>query len=132
MILFHPSILDIQPAEEALAGFESIAPGVPVFGGLAIDNMKLVSNFEFLDEEIFERGAVALGFADPTLEVIAGANHGFSVTGEPFEVTRVEGNRVSELDGRPAWDSLTARLAVPPTTDPAEIAAFTVVGEELP
>jgi hypothetical protein len=103
-----------------------------VFGGLADDNMKLVSNFEFLGQEVLERGAVALGFADPTLEVIAGANHGFGVIGEAFEVTRSEGNRVSELDGRPAWQSLMARLDVAPTTTPMEIAALAMVGEQLP
>jgi hypothetical protein len=94
--------------------------------------MKLTSNFEFLDQHVFERGAVAIGFADPTLELIAGASHGFRVSGEAFEVTRSSGNRVAELDGKPAWECMMERLAMPLTTAPAEIGALAVVAEELP
>jgi hypothetical protein len=115
MILFHPSTVDILPAERAIRGIESVLPGTPIFGSLSVDNMKLESSFQFVDDQILEKGAVAVGFADPTLEVVAKANHGFSVIGEPFEVTRSESNHVFELDGKPAWRSLTERLGLQET-----------------
>jgi hypothetical protein len=42
---------------------------------------------EFLDDQVFEKGVVMLGIAEPTLELIGMANHGLEVLGDPFEVT---------------------------------------------
>jgi len=75
---------------------------------------------------------VAVGFADPSVELVAGAHHGFQVFGEPLEVTRSSGNRVQELDGKPAWERMMERLGMPATTDPIEVAAISILAEELP
>jgi hypothetical protein len=132
MVLFHPSLLDILPADRALRGIESVLPGVSIFGSLSLDNMKFVSNFQFKDDCVFERGAVAVGFADPSLEVVMQADHGFTVLGDPFVVTRSSSNLVHELDRKPAWRSLTERLGVQESIQPSEIAAFAVLAEEMP
>jgi hypothetical protein len=131
MILFHPSGLEIFP-EKAIEGIESVfGSDVPIFGGPSLDNMKFVGDFQFAGDRIFERGAVAVGFADSTLEVIAQSNHGFSGTGESFEVTRSELNHIFELDGQTAWKSLTERLGLPETAQPVEV-AFAPLAEQLP
>ncbi len=131
MILFHPSGLNVFP-QGAIEGIESVfGPRVPILGGVSTDNLKLVSDFQFLDDRTFERGAVAVGFADPTLEVVASANHGFSVIGSPMRVTRAEGNRIIELDGKPAWTAWAEALGLPPTAGPWEVAIAPLV-RELP
>ena len=133
MILMYPSMLDIVPAERAIQGVESVfGPQVPICGALSIDSMKLSSAFEFLDDRVFERGAVAIGLTDPTLEVISQANHGFPVIGEPFTVTRSTANRVYELDETPAWTSLTARLGLSEYSHPATVVTIGELAEELP
>jgi len=63
---------------------------------------------------VFEHSAWLVGFADPGLEVITGASHGFVAVGEPLVVTRAEGNRIHELNGRPAWAEYTRQLGLPP------------------
>jgi len=133
MILFHPSGNDIWPAEKSIEGIESIfSPDIPIFGGSSIDNMKGISCFQFMDDQIFERGAMAIGFADPTLKIINQSNHGFGVfEGKSFEVTRVELNCIFELNGQPAWKLITNTLGVPETTSNVEILMLGVFAEEL-
>ncbi len=131
MVLFHPSGLEIFP-EKAIEGIESVfGPDVPLIGCPCLDKMRFVGDFQFAGDRIFERGAVAVGFADPTLEVITQSNHGFSGTGESFEVTRSELNHIFELDGQTAWKSVTERVGLPETAQPIE-AIFAPLAEELP
>ncbi len=135
MIHFLPSSLDILPAGKAIEGIESVfGPDILIFGGCALDNAKWISNYQFFGDQIIERGAVAVGFADPTLEVIMGADHGYTVIGEPFEVTRSESNRVYELDGKIAWKVLTERVGIPETVDPMGLkaAALWTIARRLP
>jgi hypothetical protein len=135
MIHFLPASLHIIPADRAIEGMESVfSPDIPIFGGCALDNIKFVSNFQFIGDRIIEQGAVAVGFADPTLEIIMRADHSFSVIGEPFEVTRSESNRVYELDGKTAWKAMTERVGIPETVDPkgGESAALWAIARKLP
>jgi hypothetical protein len=132
MIHFLPSGFDIT-ADRALKGFESVfGPEMPIFGATSGDNMKVITNFQFIGDKIFERGAVAVGFADPTLEVITQATLGFNVIGEPFEVTRSELNRIIELDGQPAWKFLTNRLGFPETATGMEAGPALWLAQKLP
>jgi hypothetical protein len=121
-ILFHPSGLSLFP-DKAIEGLESVfGPAVPILGGLATDNMRGVSDFQFVDDRVLERGAVAVGFADPAIEVAMKVNHGFNVVGDPMVVTRSDANRIVELDGRPAWARWAGLLGLPPTPALGEIA----------
>ena len=132
MIHFLPSGFDIT-ADRALKGFESVfGPEIPIFGATSGDNMKVITNFQFIGDKIFERGAVAVGFADPTLEVITQATLGFNIIGEPFEVTRSELNRIIELDGQPAWKFLTNRLGFPETAKGLEAGPALWLAQKLP
>jgi 2,4-dienoyl-CoA reductase-like NADH-dependent reductase (Old Yellow Enzyme family) len=136
MVLLHYSMIQAAlwgPIDRIMRGVESVfGREVPIFGGLSLDNFKVQSDFQFLNQEVFERGAVAVGFADPSLELISGANHGFTVIGEPFVVTRVDRNRVVELDGKQAWRQLTGRLGLSEYAHPVEVVAYAELAEELP
>jgi hypothetical protein len=132
MIHFMPSGYDVA-AEQALEGIESVfGPDVPIFGATSSDNIRWASPFQFMGDRIFERGAVAVGFADPTLEVITQATHGFNLMGDPFEVTRSELNRIYEIEGQPAWRFLTSRMGVPETSTPVESIHVGILARELP
>lgn len=132
MIFNHPS-LSVFPLNKIIDGIESVfGPDIPIIGGVSIDNMKMVSSFQFIGEQIFEQGAIMIGFADPSLEVISGANHGFEVVGDPFEITRVDKEFIYELDGKPAWKRWTERLGLPETSSAAEVVVFAPLAIELP
>ena len=134
MILFLPSVLPFSPLDKAIAGIESVfSPNMPIFGGSSVDNMKGINTYAFFDDQVFEKGWIAIGFADPTLKIITQVNHGFNVLeGMQLEVTRSESNIIYEFNGQPAWKFLTSTLGVPETTDPLEVMTLGIVAEELP
>ncbi len=100
--------------DRCIAGLESVlGPEVTIFGATSSDNMRGVRSFQVVDGRLTEHGAFAVGFADPTLEAVTQATHGFVAVGEPMTVTRSEGNKIIELDGRPAWAEYTRRLELP-------------------
>jgi len=131
MIFCHPSVL--MANRMIIESIESVfGPDIPIVGGLSSDNMKFVSNFQFVGDEVFEQGVVMIGFADPTLELISMANHGFDVIGNPFKVTRSEYNQVFELDGKSPWKSWTERLGMPETSTITDVLMFAPLAGELP
>jgi hypothetical protein len=135
MIHFLPSVLPLeQTFDNAIAGIESVfGPNTPIFGGASVDNMKGINTYAFFDDQVIERGWLAIGFADPTLKIITQVNHGFNVLeGMQLEVTRSESNIIYEFNGQPAWKFLTNTLGVPETTDPTEVMTISVLAEELP
>ena len=114
MIHFLASGIDIAN-DRAIAGIESVfGPEVTIFGATSSDNMRGVISYQIVDDLVLEHGAWAVGFADPSLEVDTQATHGFLAVGEPMVVTRAEGTRILELNGRPAWQEYTSRLGLDP------------------
>ena len=116
MINFLASGIDIAN-DRCIAGLESVfGPEVTIFGATSSDNMRGVVSYQMVDDQVFEHAAWAVGFADPTLRVDTQATHGFLAVGEPMTVTKAEGTRLMELDGRPAWQEFTARLGLDAAT----------------
>ncbi|MEN8229259.1 MAG: FIST N-terminal domain-containing protein [Bacteroidota bacterium] len=134
MILFLPSVLPMSPLDKAIAGIESVFnPNTPIFGGSSVDNMKGINTYTLFDDQVFEKGWIAIGFADPTLKIITQVNHGFNILqGMQLEVTRSESNIIYEFNGQPAWKFLTNMLGVPETTDPLEVMTLGIGAEEIP
>ena len=133
MVHFLASGIDIAN-DRCIAGFESVlGPEVTIFGATSSDNMHGVVSYQMVDDQVFEHGAWAVGFADPSLQVDTQATHGFLATGEPMTVTRAEGTRLIELDGRSAWQVYTQRLGLDAATatcgDTIPVGAL---AEELP
>ncbi|MGH1342527.1 MAG: FIST signal transduction protein [Nannocystales bacterium] len=119
-------------ADQAIGGLEAaLGKDVRVIGGTSSDNMQAQSTFQFFGEQVFERGAVAVGIADPTLELVQGAHHGSVPVGRPFEVTRSEGNRVYELEGKPGWPVLMEALGQPEDSHPGPMIPIAGVGVEV-
>jgi hypothetical protein len=133
-LLFIPSIFEWLPFDQAVAGIKSVfGQNIPVFGGVSMDNFKIVNCFHFFDEEVVERGAVMVGFADRTLNFISRANHGFGILEEkPFIVTRSKGNCIYEFDGKPVWKVFTDTLGIPEDTGYIEVILIAFFAGELP
>lgn len=132
MIHFLPSGFDV--AEDlALEGIESVfGTKIPIFGATAGDNMRLLTNFQFIGDKIVERGAVAIGFADPTLDIITRATHGWTTMGEPCVVTRSDLNRVYEIDDDRAWQFACDKAGIPDTASLLEASSAIWFAQELP
>jgi hypothetical protein len=132
---------DFLPVERALDGIKSVfGKNIPISGGFAMTslaNLKatdtVAGSVQFFDDEIIDRGAVMIGYADPTLKFISHANHGFDVLkGMTFEVTRSNAYKVNEINGKPAWSVLTETLGVPETLTAMELLTISGFAREIP
>ncbi len=86
-----------------------------------------------MDDKVYERGAVMIGFSDPTLGIISHAAHGLEVMeGLPIEVTKADGHIVFELNGQPTWKFVTGTVGMPETTTIMEILPIVVFTTLLP
>ena len=74
--------------------------------------MKGFVSYQSVDKEVYEHGAFAIGFSDPTLKIDTQATHGFIAVGEPMIVTKSEGNKIMELNGKPAWTEYLNKLGL--------------------
>lgn len=120
-------------ADRAIEGLESVlGPDIKIFGGTSSDNMRAIRTFQFFGEQILERAALAIGFADPTLHIEMAVHHGSVPVGNPFVVTKSEANQVFELDGRPGWHVLMDQLGKPQNSHPGPMIPIAGLGVELP
>ncbi len=118
--------------DDAIAGVESvIGADVTIFGGTASDNMKGIATYQCVDDHVYQHGGFIAGFNDPTLHLETQATHGFVAAGVELEVTRSTGNRVHELDGKPAWQAYTHALGLPETATPGDTIPPGAVGVQL-
>lgn len=121
--------------DKILEAFDEVYGGeIVIFGGTSSDNMRGIVNYQYLGDAMTEHGMWALAFSDPTLQAVTRATHGFTAYGEPMRVTKAQGNRIIELNGRPAWQEYTSRLGVSPNPDSycGETIPVGALAEKLP
>jgi hypothetical protein len=119
--------------EEIVDGIEAVLGGnIPILGALAGFNGNVPRTHLFHEQNIFDDALVLIGFADKSLSVIKGAHHG-SVPQEEFRftVTKSEGTRVDEFDGKPAWPTLMESMGMPATKQPGEVIPLLGLGIDL-
>jgi hypothetical protein len=91
--------------QQALVGglHKVTGAAVPVVGGAAADDRQLSETFVFHDDRILSDAAVAVWIgSDWPLPISVG--HGWHAVGLPMLVTKVDGQIVYEIAGRPARD----------------------------
>lgn len=132
MLYFMASGIDIADDLCIQAIEEVFGPDIPIFGATTSDNMRGLVSYQIFGEAAYEHSAWLVGFADPSLEVISRANHGFVAYGTPLVVTRAEGNRIIELNHRPAWKAYTERLHLDQSATCGETIPVGALAEKLP
>jgi hypothetical protein len=131
MIYLLVSGIDIAN-DHVIQGFEAVfGPEVTLFGATTSDNMRGIASYQGVDNKVFEHGAVAIGFSDPTLEVDTQATHGFVAEGEALKVTKASSNRILELNGKPAWSEYLSRLGLPDNAKLADTIPIGAIAEPL-
>lgn len=89
--------------ESALAALDALGPNVKFSGGAAADDLKFKETKVFTNSEIFS-DAVSLTLVASRIPVAIGVKHGHFPISPPLTITKAEGNIVSEINGRPAFD----------------------------
>ena len=132
MVHFLASGIDIND-QACIDGIQSVlGESVTIFGATSADNMRGVISFQIVDEHVYEHGAWAVGYADPTLKVDTQATHGFIAVGKPMIVTKSKNNVIYELDGKPAWETYTERLELPVEAHCGDTIPVGALAEKLP
>jgi hypothetical protein len=132
MLYLLASGIDIAN-DSLIAGIESVlGPDVTIFGATSSDQMQGVATFQAIDGQRFQHAAFAVGIWDPTLEVETQATHGFVAAGDPMTITATDGNRIVELDGKPAWPTFLARMGLPATANEGDTIPIGALAEALP
>ena len=132
MIYLMASGIDIAN-DRLIAGIESVlGPDVVIFGATSSDQMRGLASYQAIDGVIHQHAAYAVGVWDQTLHVDTQATHGFIAAGEPMTVTAAEGNRIIELDGRPAWPAYLDRLGLAADATTADTIPIGALAQQLP
>lgn len=132
MIYFLGSGIDIAN-DQCIEAFEQVfGPEVTIFGATSSDNMKGFVSYQAAEDNVYEHGAYAIGFCDPTLTIDTQATHGFIAIGEPMEVTRANGHIIQEINGKPAWSEYLNRLGLAEGSDCGNTIPIGALAEALP
>jgi diguanylate cyclase (GGDEF)-like protein len=89
--------------EELARGFDTDA-SIILGGGLAADNGHFKNTYVFLNNEIIEKGCVAVSINSKELKVFNHYSTGWKPIGRKFIVTKSQKNIVYELDGKPIYE----------------------------
>lgn len=102
MLLFADGLAPEQ--QDLVSGIHRVAgAAVPVAGGGAADDRRLAETFVLHDDQILADTAVAVWIAS-VRPIPVTVGHGWHAVGLPLLVTRVDGQVVHEIAGRPARD----------------------------
>jgi len=108
---------------------EGVVPGVTdivgsgtVHGGLAADDWKYDESARVIADSIVERG-VGVTAVELDVKSGVGVRHGIEPTETTFEITGLEGDTITEFDGRPALDVYEAAVGPQVTNDQFRITA---------
>ena len=99
--------------QEVIRGVHDVVgAGIPLVGGGAGDGMKMERTFQIHGDEVISGGVVGAAIASDA-PIGLGWSHGWERVGEPMLVTSATGNRVREIDDRPALDHYLDSLDAP-------------------
>jgi hypothetical protein len=78
---------------------------LPIFGGLASDNLETKKTYQYHDDQILSEG-ISCVVMSGLGRIAWGINHGCVPVGTMRTITRSEGNIIYEIDGIPALEAL--------------------------
>lgn len=119
--------------DSVVYGIEAVlGEAVPIFGGVSSDNMKNITSYQLVDGEVSEHAIWAVAIADPTIGTVTRATHGFDVIGEPMTVTKVDGNKIVEINGQNAILEYSRYFKLTEEIEKDEMIPFGALAEQLP
>jgi small ligand-binding sensory domain FIST len=111
LVFVDPFTLD---AEGLLGALSHAYPGVPLAGGLASGHFQQQRTHLFLNDRVYDHGAVLLALAGPyRLETVV--SQGAAPIGQPWTITAAQGNVIETIGQRPAYQVLIDTLRALPS-----------------
>jgi small ligand-binding sensory domain FIST len=91
--------------EQWLSSWNEAYPALPVVGGLASGDPREQRTQLYLNGEVFEEGGVALSIGGG-VALVTVISQGCSPIGEPWTITKVDGNVIHQIGNQPAYQVL--------------------------
>lgn len=91
-------------ADKIITGIKDIAPDMPLFGGLAGDDLTMKASYVFSNQFESDGGLISLVIDSDKVKVTGLATSGWDNIGVEKTITRSEGNVVYTIDDEPAVD----------------------------
>ena len=85
---------------------------LPLFGGLAGDDLKFEKTIVFTEKQVLENGVVFLVFDTDLIEMQGMMTSGWIGLGSEFQITKAKGNIIYEINDQPALDLYTSYLSI--------------------
>ncbi|MCK4303061.1 MAG: FIST C-terminal domain-containing protein [Candidatus Eisenbacteria sp.] len=104
------------PIAEILESLNTLAPHLPVLGGLSSGARRPGANVLVLDGKRYRSGLIGVALAGNVRADIL-VSQGCRPVGQLFKVTKANGNVVLELNGVPAMDALQDMVSTLPSDD---------------
>ena len=124
IVVADPFRLDVQAL---LDGLGALYPGLPVVGGLTSSRREQRRGWVFLDDHVYDEGAIALAIGGP-YRILPVVSHGCDPIGEAWTVTGAERTQLTSISNRPALDVLNDALASVPAARRQHATENLVVG----
>lgn len=103
-VLLMSSGLSID-AQQLVQGINlSISKPIPIYGGLAGDDLAMVETYAFTQDGVTEKGAAVLVFDTEKVAITGLALSGWKPIGGVNVITKALGNEVLEINNEPAYD----------------------------
>ncbi len=99
--------------EDLLSGFAHQVGDIVIAGGLAADNYAFIQTHLFYQDEILDRGAVAVGLYSDTLRAATRLAFDCDTLSQEFVITESEGNIVRKIDNMTPEVFYTEQLGIP-------------------
>ncbi|MBI4504236.1 MAG: FIST C-terminal domain-containing protein [Chloroflexi bacterium] len=111
LVFGDPFRMDV---EALVGGLAAAYPGRPLVGGLASGDQRAQRTHVFLDDGVYDEGAVAVALGG-AYTVRCVVSQGAEPIGEPWTITGARGHLVETISQRPALEVLVSTLeALPP------------------
>ncbi len=124
IVLADPFRLDVQTLLDGLSMHD---PGLPIVGGLTSSHRDERRGWIFLDDHVYDEGAVALAIGGP-YRVLPVVSHGCEPIGETWTVTGADRNVLQSISNRPALEVMEETLQAVPTAQRQHARENLVVG----
>lgn len=113
ILVLLSDIFNVHPSRLIQAVHERVGP-IPIVGAAASAESTAGRTFQWCNEEITEQGVAGVLFSGPFTASV-GVAQGCKPIGEPYIITKAQGNLVEEIASRPALDMLKEALdSLPP------------------
>lgn len=102
LVFMDPFTVD---GERWLGQWNEAWQGCPTFGGMASGSSSEQGTQVYLDGTVHDDGAIAVAFCG-AVSLVGAVSQGCVPIGEPWTVTKAEGNLIHEIGNRPAYEVL--------------------------